>query len=380
MQRVREFLRDILRQTDLVLLALCCTATAYGILMIYSATRYMNTLRLVLVQTGGAVVGIILFFLLSLVDISELMRKKGWLWLTLFGLGMILLLLVFGEAGDTGNLAWLDFPFLPFMVQPSEIVKLTFTVVLAWQLVWLQENRTLKKLPDVLFLGAHLMVFFLLYYKISSDMGSDLVFVAIFICMCFVAGVSKGWFIGGGLTAALAFYILWEEDVIEDYMKNRFIVVFDHSFHPMEEGWHQTRSLMTLGGGKLTGMGLFHGVQTQSKDSSSLPNRHTDFIFSVIGEELGFIGSCITILLLAAIVFECLKVAKNASNMSGRLIACGVASMIAFQSFVNIGVATNLLPNTGLPLPFISYGLSALLANMVGIGLVINIDLQKGRR
>ena len=118
MQRVREFLRDILRQTDLVLLALCCTATAYGILMIYSATRYMETLRLVLVQTGGAVVGIILFFLLSLVDISELMRKKGWLWLTLFGLGMILLLLVFGEAGDTGNLAWLDFPFLPFMVQP----------------------------------------------------------------------------------------------------------------------------------------------------------------------------------------------------------------------------------------------------------------------
>ena len=168
MQRVREFLRDILRQTDLVLLALCCTATAYGILMIYSATRYMEPLRLVLVQTGGAVVGIILFFLLSLVDISELMRKKGWRWLTLFGLGMILLLLVFGVAGDTGNLAWLDFPFLPFMVQPSEIVKLTFTVVLAWQLVWLQENRTLKKLPDVLFLGAHLMVFFLLYYKIIS--------------------------------------------------------------------------------------------------------------------------------------------------------------------------------------------------------------------
>ena len=298
MQRARELIRDIFRQTDLVLLALCCIATAFGILMIYSATRYMNTLRLVLVQTGGAVIGIILFFLLSLVDVNELMRKRGWLWLTLFGLGMILLLKSpFGEAGDTGNLAWLDFPFLPFMIQPSEIVKLTFTVVLAWQLVWLQENRTLRKVPDVLFLGAHLMMFFLLYYKISSDMGSDLVFVAIFICMCFVAGVSKGWFIGGGLTAALAFYILWEEDVIEDYMKNRFIVVFDHSFHPMEEGWQQTRSLLTLGGGKLTGMGLFKGIQTQSTDSSSLPNRHTDFIFSVIGEELGMLG-CLAVLLL----------------------------------------------------------------------------------
>ena len=374
MQRVREFLRDILRQTDLVLLALCCTATAYGILMIYSATRYMNTLRLVLVQTGGAVVGIILFFLLSLVDISELMRKKGWLWLTLFGLGMILLLLVFGEAGDTGNLAWLDFPFLPFMVQPSEIVKLTFTVVLAWQLVWLQENRTLKKLPDVLFLGAHLMVFFLLYYKISSDMGSDLVFVAIFICMCFVAGVSKGWFIGGGLTAALAFYILWEEDVIEDYMKNRFIVVFDHSFHPMEEGWHQTRSLMTLGGGKLTGMGLFHGVQTQSKDSSSLPNRHTDFIFSVIGEELGMLGCLLTLVLLTAIILRCVWVARRAKTRMESLVCIGVASTVIFQVIVNVGMCLFVMPVIGLTLPFISYGGSSLLMLFVSMGMVSGVQ------
>ena len=373
MQRVREFLRDILRQTDLVLLALCCTATAYGILMIYSATRYMNTLRLVLVQTGGAVVGIILFFLLSLVDISELMRKKGWLWLTLFGLGMILLLLVFGEAGDTGNLAWLDFPFLPFMVQPSEIVKLTFTVVLAWQLVWLQENRTLKKLPDVLFLGAHLMVFFLLYYKISSDMGSDLVFVAIFICMCFVAGVSKGWFIGGGLTAALAFYILWEEDVIEDYMKNRFIVVFDHSFHPMEEGWHQTRSLMTLGGGKLTGMGVFHGVQTQSKDSSSLPNRHTDFIFSVIGEELGFIGCLLALAILAAIVLRCIYVARNAHSKLDAYICVGVVGMLIFQILANVGMCLFVMPVIGLTLPFFSYGGTSILATFAAMGLVSGV-------
>ena len=364
MQRVREFLRDILRQTDLVLLALCCTATAYGILMIYSATRYMNTLRLVLVQTGGAVVGIILFFLLSLVDISELMRKKGWLWLTLFGLGMILLLLVFGEAGDTGNLAWLDFPFLPFMVQPSEIVKLTFTV---------QENRTLKKLPDVLFLGAHLMVFFLLYYKISSDMGSDLVFVAIFICMCFVAGVSKGWFIGGGLTAALAFYILWEEDVIEDYMKNRFIVVFDHSFHPMEEGWHQTRSLMTLGGGKLTGMGLFHGVQTQSKDSSSLPNRHTDFIFSVIGEELGFIGCLLALAILAAIVLRCIYVARNAHSKLDAYICVGVVGMLIFQILANVGMCLFVMPVIGLTLPFFSYGGTSILATFAAMGLVSGV-------
>lgn len=371
MQRARELLRDILRQTDLVLLALCCIATAYGILMIYSATRYMDSLREVLVQTGGTVMGIILFFLLSLVDVSELMRKKGWLWLTLFGLGLILLLKSpFGEAGDTGNLAWLDFPFLPFMVQPSEIVKLTFTVVLAWQLVWLQENRTLRKAPDVLFLGAHLMVFFLLYYKISSDMGSDLVLVAIFICMCFVAGVSKGWFIGGGLTAALAFYILWEEDVIEDYMKNRFIVVFDHSFHPMEEGWHQTRSLLTLGGGKLTGMGLFKGIQTQSKDSSSLPNRHTDFIFSVIGEELGFVGCLLALAILAAIVLRCIYVARNAHSKLDTYICVGVVGMLIFQILANVGMCLFVMPVIGLTLPFFSYGGTSIVITFATMGLV----------
>ena len=374
MQRVRELLRDILRQTDLVLLALCCAATAYGILMIYSATRYMNSMREVLVQTGGAAIGIILFFLLSLVDVGELMRKKGWLWLTLFGLGLILLLKSpFGVEGDTGNLAWLKFPLLPVMVQPSEIVKLTFILVLAWQLVWLEENRTLRRLPDVLFLGAHLMVFFLLYYKISSDMGSDLVFVAIFICMCFVAGVSKGWFIGGGLTAALAFYILWEEDVIEDYMKNRFIVVFDHSFHPMEEGWHQTRSLMTLGGGKLTGMGLFHGVQTQSKDSSSLPNRHTDFIFSVIGEELGFIGCLLALAILAAIVLRCIYVARNAHSKLDAYICVGVVGMLIFQILANVGMCLFVMPVIGLTLPFFSYGGTSILATFAAMGLVSGV-------
>ena len=371
MQRVREFLRDILRQTDLVLLSLCCAATAYGILMIYSATRYMNTLRLVLVQTGGAVIGIILFFLLSLVDVGELMRKKGWLWLTLFGLGMILLLKSpRGRAGDTGNLAWLKFPLLPVMVQPSEIVKLTFILVLAWQLVWLEENRTLRRLPDILFLGAHLMVFFGLYYKISSDMGSDLVLAAIFICMCFVAGVSKGWFIGGGIGAVLAFYILWQEDVIKPYMKNRFLVVLDHSFKPLEEGWHQTRSLMTLGGGKLMGMGLFKGVQTQSKDSSSLPNRHTDFIFSVIGEELGMVGCVLALAILAAIVLRCIYVARNASNKLDAYICVGAVGMLLFQILANVGMCLFVMPVIGLTLPFFSYGGTSIVITFATMGLV----------
>ena len=374
MQRVRELLRDILRQTDLVLLALCCAATAYGILMIYSATRYMNSMREVIVQTGGAVIGIVLFFLLSMVDVGELMRKKGWLWLTLLGLGLILLLKSpLGRAGDTGNLAWLKFPLLPVMVQPSEIVKLTFILVLAWQLVWLEENRSLRRLPDILFLGVHLMVFFGLYYKISSDMGSDLVLVAIFVCMCFVAGVPKGWFIGGGVGAVLAFYILWEEDIIKSYMKNRFLVVLDHSFRPLNEGWHQTRSLLTLGGGKLTGMGLFHGIQTQSKDSSSLPNRHTDFIFSVIGEELGMVGCVLALAILSAIVLRCVYVARNANSKLDAYICVGVVGMLLFQILANVGMCLFVMPVIGLTLPFFSYGGTSILATFAAMGLVSGV-------
>ena len=371
MQRVREFIRDIFRQTDLVLLALCCTATAYGILMIYSATRYMDTMRLVLVQTVGALIGVVLFFVFSMIDIGEVMRKKGWLWLTVFSIGFILLLKTpLGRAGDTGNLAWLDFPFLPFMVQPSEVVKLTFIVVLAWQLVWLQENRTLKKIPDVLFLGAHLMVIFGLYYAISSDMGSGLVFVFIFICMCFVAGVAARWVIGGGIAAVLAFYILWEEDMIKPYMKDRFIVVFDHSYQPLNVGWHQTRSLMTLGGGKLTGMGLFNGVQTQSKDSSSLPNRHTDFIFSAIGEELGMVGCILALAILAAIILRCIYVARNAQNKLDGYICVGVVGMLLFQVLANVGMCLFVMPVIGLTLPFFSYGGTSIVMVFAAMGLV----------
>lgn len=371
MQRVRELIRDILRQTDLVLLALCCTAGAYGILMIYSATRYMNDLHLVLVQTMAALLGIVLFFLVSMVDLNELMRKKGWLWLFLIGVIFILLLKTpLGRADNTGNRAWLRFPFLPFMVQPSEIVKLTLILVLAWQLVWLEENRTLKKVPDVMFLGAHLMVLFGLYYVISSDMGSGLVFIFIFVCMCFVAGVAKRWFIAGGLTAAATFYILWEKDVIKDYMKDRFIVVFDHSYQPLNVGWHQTRSLMTLGSGKLTGMGLFHGLQTQSAESSSLPNRHTDFIFAVIGEELGMVGCLLALALLAAIMLRCIYVARNAQNKLDGYVCVGVVGMLLFQVLANVGMCLFVMPVIGLTLPFFSYGGSSTVVLFTAMGLV----------
>ncbi len=372
-RRSRDFFSDMLRQTDLVLLALCAAASLFGILMVASATQYMHTLRLVKVQSVALLLGVVLYLLVSQVDLNDL--AKYWKWIFLLGIGVILLLATpLGIEDNTGNKAWLEFPFLPVKVQPAEIVKLTFTLVLAKQLVWLRENRDLRSIPSILFLAAHFGVIFLLYYKISSDMGSALVFLFIFACMCFVGGVALRWFVIGGLGGGLVFWALWDLNKIPSYMKLRFQVIFDHSLDPSNTGWQQTRSLMALGSGKLTGQGLFHGTQTQSEYSYNLPNRHTDFIFSVIGEELGLVGCLLTLALLTAIILRCVWVARRAKTRMESLVCIGVASTVIFQVIVNVGMCLFVMPVIGLTLPFISYGGSSLLMLFVSMGMVSGVQ------
>lgn len=375
LKREREFVGDILRQADWVLLLLCLAATGYGIVMIASATNYLHTWRYVVVQAVAAAIGVALYFAVSLIDLPTL-AQKGWKWLFLFNIGFILLLLTpFGVAGDTGNRAWLEFPFLPVKIQPAEVVKLTFIILFAYQLVWLKEKRgELKSIVSISFLVAHLGILFGLYYVISDDMGSGLVLVFIFVCMCFMAGVAWRWFFLGIIGAAAGFYILWNEDKIPLYMMDRFRILFDHSYDVKGVGWHQTRSLMTLGGGKLTGQGLFHGTQTQSEYSWSLPNRHTDFIFSVIGEELGAIGCVVALLLLAAIVLRCLWTAKNAKSMMEAYVCVGVAGMLIFQIMANVGMCLFVMPVIGLTLPFFSYGGSSILTLFMAMGMVSGVQ------
>lgn len=374
MNKTREYLQDLLGKSDGLLLVLCLITSGFGVAMIYSATRYMDSIRFAVVQAVATAIGVVAYLLVQHVDWNELMKKKLWLWMTLCNLVLIALLVTpLGIADDTGNRAWLDFKFLPVYVQPAEIVKVLFIVVLAYQLSWLKENATLKKIPHVAFLVAHVGVLFLPYYLVSADMGSALVLLFIFIFMCFAAGVALRWFVTGGVVGGLAFYILWNEDMIPPYMKERFIVVFDHSYDPMGVGWHQTRSLMTLGGGKFTGMGFCQGTQTQSSYSGSLPNRHTDFIFSVVGEELGMVGCVAVLVLLTAIIWRCFVVARNARTRMDRYICVGVIGWLVFQIIANVGMCLFIMPVIGLTLPFFSYGGSSILMLFVAMGLVSGV-------
>lgn len=373
MRKILDFFTGWIQQVDLVLLALCTGTTLFGCLMIASATRYTGSYKNVIVQIAALGLGIVAYILMSMLDLNEI--GKHWKWLLGGSLVLILLLKTpLGMDGGTGNRAWLGLKNFPVNLQPVEIVKITFIIVLARQLQYLQEQRDLKSIPSVGMLAGHLVLVVGLYAAISGDMGSALVLIFIFACMCFVAGVAKRWFVLGLLGGGFAFYVLWETDKINPYMKDRFLTLFDHNMDPLGIGWQQTRSLLALGGGKLTGQGLFNGTQTQSASAWSLPARHTDFIFSVIGEELGLLGCLLTILLLAAIIFRCVLIARHAQTKTDMYICVGVAAMLIFQTISNIGMCLFVMPVIGLTLPFISYGGSSVVTLFAAMGMVSGIQ------
>ena len=203
----------------------------------------------------------------------------------------------------------------------------------------------------------------------------------IFVIMAWVGGVQKRWFIlvGGGLAAAVAFlwkFILPRTKYWMDYRIMRFRVVLDHSLDPTGRGWQQSRSLLAIGSGRLTGMGFLHGKQTQSAASTNLPARHTDFIFAVCGEEFGLIGCCVVLLLLLAIIVRCVWVSRRAKSHMSAYIAIGFAGMLMVQTILNVGMCLYVMPVIGLTLPFISYGGSSTLTLFIAMGVVSSIKMR----
>lgn len=383
MRRIADLMRDMLRQTDAVLLALCTGATLYGMLLIASATNFRGTMKYVAVQGLGLAIGVVLYLLLSTIDIYELAKK--WKWLLGFNVGFLLLLLTpFGQTRG-GNRAWLGVNdigatlgvgFLknfPVTVQPAEVVKVFFIVLLAYQLSLLRERRDLRRFANVIQPTGHMLFMVGLIVVISGDAGSALVYLFVFICMVFAAGMAARWMalgLGGG---AAAFALIWKMELLPNYMRERFLAVLDHSYQPDDAGFQQTRGLLALGSGEMTGQGLFQGAQTQSAYKWSLPERQTDFIFCVCGEELGFLGCALVIVLLLAIVVRCLLVARDAATPMESYVCVGMAGMLIFQTAANIGMCLFLLPVIGLTLPFFSYGGSSIVTLFAAMGIVSGI-------
>lgn len=375
LNRLKGILADFFQQADLVLLGLCCTATLFGIVMIYSAANYKdNTWRYVVVQTVALGLGICMYIGFSMLDVEMLMKK--WRWIAVFNVVFIgLLLTPFGVGGeDYGNNAWLKFPGIPFSIGPAEVVKISFALLLAKQLEWLrEEKRDLKSFHSAVMVGGHTLLLMGWYVVVSGDMGNALVFFFIFLAASFVAGFALRWFAlllaSGGAVFALA----WKFDLIYSYMKDRFIVLFNHDYKPLDTGWQQSRSLLALGSGGMFGQGYLNGTQTQSTYNSSLPYRWTDFIFSVIGEELGMVGCLAVIALLTAIILRVLLVARRAQTPFQCYVCVGMAAMLIFQTIINVGMCLFVMPTIGITLPFFSYGGSSIVTLYMAMGVVSGI-------
>ena len=383
MGKIRDFLSDVVRQSDLVLLALCVGSTLYGMVLIASATHFRGTLKYVAIQGFGLLIGVLLYFFFSAVDVGELSKK--WKWLLIFNFGFILLLRTPFGLTRNGNRAWLGVNdigeslgvgFLenfPITVQPAEIVKITFILLLARQLALLQEKRDLRSFANVIQPTAHAGAMFVFYYILSKDAGSGLVYLFVFLCMAFAAGFALRWIFLGVGGAVGAFLAAWNLGLLRGDWYDRIKVILDHSYQPDKKGFQQTRGMLALGSGKLTGQGLFHGTQTQSSAKWSLPERQTDFIFCVCGEELGFIGCLLVIVLLLAIIVRCLIVAREAPTRMESLVCVGMAGMLIFQTIANIGMCLFLMPVIGLTLPFFSYGGSSIVTLFGAMGVVSGI-------
>ena len=288
LKRIKDSIFDILRQADWLLLCLCCGAALFGLVMIASATNFLNSWKMVIVQACAIVLGVGIYFLMSQIDLTE--AAKRWKWLLGFGIVMFLLLKTPLGIENNGNRAWLGIQGFPANIQPAEIVKLTFILVLSRQLVWVKENWGLKSLRSIAFLAGHVLLMVGLYYVISSDMGSALVYIFIFAAMAFVAGVAARWFIIALLGGGAAFYLLWELDKIPDYMKERFMVVFDHNLDPLGAGWQQTRSLLAIGGvgdiGSLAAYLLY--VKQVSQPIAQMSQQVNTILAAVAGAERVF--------------------------------------------------------------------------------------------
>ena len=378
LNRLKATLADFIQQADLVLLALCCAATLYGIALVFSATRYMDPatgLRRMVVQCAALGLGVCVYIFFSMLDLESITRK--WKWILAFNIVFILLLKTpFGVAGNTGNRAWLKFPGIPFQIGPAEVVKITFVLLLAKQIEWLwEEKQDLKSFPSALSVAAHTLGMCGLYFLVSHDMGNALVFLFIFLCMAYVAGFALRWFVllfagTGGVIAAVLLLDLVPKNM--EYMLKRFIVLFDHSFEPLDTGWQQTRSLLAIGSGGLGGQGYLSGRLTQS-GSTSLPAKQTDLIFAVAGEELGVFGCIAIMVLLAAIILRILLVARKARTPFYRYVCVGMASILIFQTVINIGMCLFVMPTIGITLPFFSYGGSSIVTLYMAMGVVSGI-------
>ena len=360
--------KNLLKRIDFTLLFASLAIVIYSLIIISSATHINNPSeeRFWFVQRQGifAIVNIIIAIIFMNFDYRGL--KSYGKFLYVINIIMLLAVMFFGHAA-LGAQRWIQIG--PVSLQPSEFSKLIMIICMASVLE--EKVGELNSLRDLLPIAVYVGIPFILVLK-QPDLGTSLVFMAIFFGMIIICGIP--WRILFGLMVAgiACMPIIWQ--FLKDYQKMRIMVFLDPNVDPLGSGYHIIQSKIAIGSGMLFGKGLFEGTQSQL---NFLPENHTDFIFAVVGEELGFVGAVILLLLYLIVLWRGLQIAKDAYDVFGRLLAVGITSMLAFHVLVNVGMTTGIMPVTGIPLPLMSYGISSLTTNILSIAILMNIHLRK---
>ncbi|MGN0334724.1 MAG: FtsW/RodA/SpoVE family cell cycle protein [Lachnospiraceae bacterium] len=358
-----------LRNYRIKLVILVYIVTILGIMVIGSAeTGYQST------QLLGLALGSVLMIVCSLTDYNFILNFS---WL-IYLVNIIMLVLLKTPLGKEVNGAtrWLN--IFGFQFQPSELSKI---LVVLFFSRFLSDHSEIVSSPKNIILSLGLLSVPLLLIKSQPDLSTTIVIALVFCTLFFAAGLSYK-FIGSLIAvvapAALVFINMImpaDQTILEEYQWKRIMAWLKPAEYA-DNAYQQQNSIMAIGSGQLSGKGLHTDAVASVKNGNFLAEPQTDFIFAVAGEELGFIGCAAIIILLLLIIIEIIMIGRNAKDLAGNLICCGVAAWIGFQSFINICVATGLMPNTGVPLPFVSYGLTSLATLYIAVGIVLNVGLQ----
>ncbi|MBS4026442.1 MAG: rod shape-determining protein RodA [Clostridia bacterium] len=367
--------RKMLRNLDYVFILTIMVILGFSLVMLSSANLTIpgDPTGFVKKQSIWIVIGSVALIVAMAFDYNHIAKYNKYLYM----LNIVLLttVLLIGST-NKGATSWISFGLFDF--QPSEVAKVIIIITFAKFLVDRQGKLDTfwQLIPCFMFVG-----FPMLFILVQPDLGTSLVFLAIMFGMLFVAGANPKvlltLIIGGLIGVSVLIYVhfnfgLWLP--LKEYQVMRLVVFTNPYIDELGSGYHMIQSLIAIGSGGLWGQGLYEGSQIQLR---FLPEHHTDFIFSVVGEELGFIGGGFLLVSFYLLMYRGVKIAYSAKDLYGTLIVIGIISMFTFQVFVNVGMTIAITPITGLPLPFVSYGGSAMLTNMIAVGLILNVNIRR---
>lgn len=343
--------------------------TILGILVIGSAQKSVQNKQII-----GLVLGLIVMVIVSLIDYVWVLNLYWMIYA--INIVMLVITLIFGTEVN-GAKRWINLYFTNF--QPSELTKILMVLFFAKFLMNHEEDlNSFRTIITAVLLFAPTALLIVM----QPDLSTTISIVLVFCVMMYIAGLSYK-FIGTMLAILIPTAVIFisiavqpNQPFLKDYQQERILAWLEPEKYASDQAFQQNNSMMAIGSGQLTGKGLNNNTTTSVKNGNYIPEPQTDFIFAIVGEELGFVGCCIVIGLLLLIVIQCILIGIKAQDMAGRIICCGIAAQIAVQSFINISVATGVFPNTGIPLPFVSYGLTSLVSMFMGIGFVLNVGLQ----